>query len=235
MYSIETIKKVRNNLNSAIEHYKVMDPDAFKLCISSGNRKIGRVMNVSVAPLVTCHNCKECMFFCYDIKACVQYSNTVIDARARNTALAMVNRNEYFRRIDKAMSRRRKNKYFRWHVSGDIIDFDYFCRMVEIASNHSDFIIWTYTKYYSVVNRYCDEFGRDAIPNNFIIMFSEWDGMPLVNPYNFPVFTCKLKNGNKNHDASYFDGLHKCPGNCDICKLAKRGCVAGETTYCDEH
>ena len=215
--------------------YVKMDADDVAECISKGNRKIGRVMNVSLMPVMTCANCGECKFLCYDIKACLQYPDTVIDARMRNTVLAIYHRDAFFTRIDAAMSRRRKNKYFRWHVAGDILDADYFARMVENARRHPDFIIWTYTKNYSVVNAYVDEFGRDAIPSNFHIMFSEWDGMELVNPHQFPIFTCRLKDGNKNHPAAFFETMHKCPGNCDVCKAAGRGCVAGESTYCDEH
>lgn len=235
MYSIQTISKVMMQAKTKRAELIKRDPASIKICISSGNRKIGRVMNVSLMPLMTCHNCDGCKWFCYDIKACAQYPNTVIDARMRNTVLLELDRDEYFRRIDEKMSRRRKNKYFRWHVAGDIMDLDYFIRMVESARKHSDFVVWTYTKNYAVVNEYCSIYGRDAIPDNFHIMFSEWDGMELINPYNFPVFTCKLKAGNKNHDPEYFDNLYKCPGNCDLCKTGKLGCIGGISTYCDEH
>lgn len=235
MYSLESLKKVVRLMNDAVDAYNTKSIDEIKMCISKGNRKIGRVMNVSLPPLMTCKNCSGCKDFCYDIKACLQYPNTVIDARIRNYMILKKDINEYFQRIDDAMNRRRTNKFFRFHVAGDIINLDYFSRMVELARRHSDFIIWTYTKNYSVVNDYCRLYGRDAIPENFTIMFSEWDGMPLNNPYNFPVFTCKLKDGNKNHKPEYFDSLYKCPGNCDVCKAARRGCIAGETTYCDEH
>lgn len=107
--------------------------------------------------------------------------------------------------------------------------------MVEIAKQYPDFVFWTYTKNYKVVNDYCTRNGKESIPSNFTIMFSEWDGMKLDNPFDFPVFTCKLKDGNKNHPVEYFDSLYRCPGNCDICKAAHRGCIAGETTYADEH
>ena len=113
---------------------------------------------------------------------------------------------------------------------------DYFERMLQICRNHKDFKFWTYTKYYTIVNLYCDKYGRDAIPENFSIMFSEWDGMFLDNPYNFPVFSCKLKNGNKNRTEQEFNNMYKCPGNCDVCKTGKgHGCIIGEDTYCDEH
>lgn len=230
-----TIKKVLGNVKKSMSDFLAMDPEKLHVSISRGNDKIGRVLNVSTSPVITCGNCKECAPFCYAMRDLYRFANTVIPARAKNTVLAMYHRDKYFAEIDKAMSRKRTNKYFRYHVAGEIIDFDYLCRMVETARNHPDFIVWTYTKMHALVNLYCKTYGREAIPNNFIIMFSEWDGMPLINPYNFPIFTCKLKKGNKNHPAEYFETLYKCPGNCDDCKRDKRGCIVGESTYCNEH
>lgn len=231
MYTNATISKVLSTAREAGRVYDAMPIDKIKLCISSGNSKIGRVMNVSLMPVMTCGNCKECKYLCYDIKACAQYPHTVIDARMRNTVLLRRNRSEYFRRIDAAISCRRKNKYFRWHVAGDIVDVDYFDRMVKIARKHPDFIFWTYTKMYNVVNEWCSWHvdKRGAIPSNLHIMFSEWRGMPMHNPYNFPEFRVVFKD-----DAVKPTG-HYCPGNCDVCKAAGRGCLAGETTYCNEH
>lgn len=205
-----------------------------EICISKGNRKIGRVHNVSTAPIITCGNCSHCSGLCYDVKANIQYKN-VMDARARNTVIAKEHMNKFFTGIRYYISRRKAHKYFRWHVGGEILSIEYFEEMVKTAVMFPDWKFWTYTKMHSIVNEYCSKYGRDAIPNNFVIMFSEWDGMPLVNPFNFPVFSCKLKDGNKNHTAAYFDTLWKCPGNCDICKKAGRGCIAGESTYADEH
>lgn len=238
MYTLESIRKVMTIAKKYENALNAMKIDDIKMCISTGNRKIGRVMNVSLMPVITCHNCSECKHFCYDIKACLQYPDTVINARMRNTVIMMRDRARYFELIESRISRRRTNKYFRWHVAGDIIDLDYFENMVEIAKRHPDFIFWTYTKNYDIVNEYVREHGENrkaAIPANFSIMFSEWDGMRFDNPYNFPCFSCKMKAGNKNHPESYFKNLHKCPGNCDICKAAGRGCIAGESTYCDEH
>lgn len=233
MFKIESIRKIVALANEKEKELKNKNISEIKICISKGNKKIGKVMNVSLMPVKTCGNCKQCMLYCYDIKACLQYPNTVIDARMRNTVLLKRDRNEYFNRIENAIERRRTNKYFRWHVAGDIVDADYFDRMVTIAEKHPDFIFWTYTKMYHIVNNYLKE-GK-TIPGNLHIMFSEWDGMPLDNPYGMPVFTCKLKDGNKNHKPEYFDTLHRCPGNCDICKMLNRGCIKGENTYVDEH
>lgn len=227
MYSKETLKKVMEKAATLKEKYAAMNPANIALCISTGNKKIGRVMNVSLMPIMTCANCSGCSKLCYDIKACLQYVN-VIDARIRNTVLLEKDRNEYFDRIEKKISRRRKNKYFRWHVAGDIIDLDYFSRMCEIAARHPDFVFWTYTKNYSIVNEYCKRYGKDFIPENLHVMFSEWRGMAMDNPYNFPEFKVVFK------DEIPPRGFY-CPGNCDICKTNNTGCLVGMTTYCMEH
>ena len=54
----------------------------------------------------------------------------------------------------------------------------------------------------------------------------------MVNPYKFQEFRVVFKN-----DAEKPDPVKNwyCPGNCDICKKIGRGCVAHETTYCNEH
>lgn len=234
-YKKESIEKLLIKASGLKREFMAVKT-SLHVCISKNNRKIGKVMNVSLMPVMTCHNCSECKFLCYDIKACLQYNNTVLPARIRNTVLAQYDRDRFFDEIDKACSRRRLHKYFRWHVAGDMLDMDYFKRVLDICRKHPDFVFWTYTKYYSLVNEYCREYGRESIPTNFSIMFSEWDGMPMDNPYGFPIFSCKLKDGNKNRSEESFRTMYKCPGNCDVCKRgAGHGCLKGENTYCDEH
>lgn len=230
MYKIDTIRKVLENaktIGDAIRN----DPAPLRVRVTAGNRKIGRVLNVSLMPVMACGNCKECKHYCYDIKACVQYANNVITARMTNFILATERRDEYFSQIDSILSRRRRNKYFRWHVAGDILDIDYFDRMVETARSHPDFIMWTYTKMYHIVNEWVRAHGgdRSAIPSNLTIMFSEWRGMPMLNPYGFPEFRVVMLDDETRPVGFY------CPGNCDICKASGRGCIAGETVYCLEH
>ena len=110
------------------------------MCISEGNKKIGKTLNVSLPPIMTCANCKECKYLCYDVKACLQYPNTVIGARVRNLVILLKDRDEYFNRIQDKLNRRKTNKSFRWHVAGDIIDYDYFDRMVNMAEKNPGFI-----------------------------------------------------------------------------------------------
>lgn len=237
MYKKETLTRLVRAAKVILSEMK-KDLSDVHVCISKGNRKIGRVMNVSTMPLLACGNCKECAGYCYDVKACVRFPENVLKNRVKNYALAKYNRDRYFEEIATACSRRRKNFFFRWHVAGDILDNDYLERMCKMAEMFPHFRFWTYTKMYSLVNTYVAEHGGSmaaAIPSNLIIMFSEWDGLKLDNPYNFPTFSVKMAAGNKNHPAEYFETLFRCPGNCDICKDNNVGCVGGMDTYNDEH
>ena len=230
MFTKSSLIKVCHLMSVAKEFYMKLQARDIKMCISMGNTKIGRVMNVSLPPILTCANCSECRKYCYDVKACLQYPETVIDARIRNLVILLKDRDGYFDRIREKLARRRKNLFFRWHVAGDIIDIDYFDRMVKLAKEFPAFVFWTYTKNYKVVNEWIRQHGgKEAIPSNLHIMFSEWRGMEMVNPYDMPEFRVVFKDDQVKPTGFY------CPGNCDICKELKRGCLAGETTYCNEH
>ena len=237
-FKAETLKKVTCKARKLIDSYKkdIASGVDLKVSITTGNRKIGRVLNVSLMPIVTCANCKECMRLCYDIKACLQYPNVII-ARCRNTAMALFSPDSYFEQIENKLSRRKTNKFFRWHVGGDIPSYGYFSRMVDIAKRFPDFTFWTYTKNYNVVNLYCTIHGESkaCIPENLSVMFSRWDGMPMDNPYGFGEFCCKLPEGNVDTTEEEFSEMWQCPGNCEVCILAKRGCITNETSCVDAH
>ena len=233
----ETLLKVIRLLQAAIAMYKtrIENGELLKVSISKDNRKIGKVLNISIAPIITCGNmAKYCMRLCYDVKAVLQYPGTLL-ARARNTALAMYNPQEYFSQIRKALSARKAHFYCRWHVGGDILNSAYFAEMVQIAKEYPYYIFWTYTKKYAIVNDYISKNG--TLPKNMIVMFSVWKTkdengnikiIPVDNPHNLPTFTIRFAEEEKPN-------MYKCPGNCDICKACNRGCIAGESTYNDAH
>ena len=229
-YTAETLKRILDTLKLLIDSFMAMSYDTLKLHISRGNRKIGRVHNFSMAPGHTCRNCKECIWYCYDIKACWQYLNVRI-ARAENTAMMLLDREATFAKIDKYLSRNFKIKAFRWHVSGEILDTDYFDRMCKIARNHPGWIFWTYTKNYWAVNEWIKANGgtKESIPSNLSVMFSVWNGLPCVNPYGLPTFTCIMEG--MQPDPSEW----KCPGNCEACMKAKRGCPFRESSNVNAH
>lgn len=222
-------KKAVEKIRSYAQEFMKAPIDELNVVITKGNKKIGRVLNVSLAPIVTCMNCSGCLKLCYDIKAILQYKNVAI-ARAKNYVILMRDRQKYFDEIRSALKHRRTNKYFRWHVSGDIIDVDYFDNMVRIAREFPEFKFWTYTKAYVLVNHWCElNGGREAIPANLSVMFSEWRGMKMINPYNFPEFRVVFKDEEKPRNVKW------CCGNCEQCIKNYSHCVKGETVHCMEH
>ena len=221
-------EKAVSKIKYWIEYYFSVSLVTLTVCVSKGNKKIGRTLNVSLPPIITCANCSGCMKFCYDIKAVLQYVN-VAKARAKNYVILMRDRDKYFQDIINVMKKRKTNKFLRWHVSGDIIDIDYFDRMVKIARMFPDFTMWTYTKAYHIVNKWCELYGKENIPSNLSIMFSEWKGMKMVNPFGFPEFRVVMKEDKKPENVKW------CNGNCENCIKTHSHCVKGETVYCNEH
>lgn len=52
MYGKETLTKVVKALKARVSYWMRQGVENIKPCISAGNRKIGRVMNVSLAPIM---------------------------------------------------------------------------------------------------------------------------------------------------------------------------------------
>lgn len=225
-YKQSSIDKFIRLANEWYEYYSSLPLSELKICESKGNSKIGKTFNYSLSPLLTCgKECKVCMHDCYDIKACLQYSN-VLKARVRNTVLALKYPDEYFRQIDESLSRKRSLHPVRFHVGGDIPSYEYFCKMVELARKHKERFFWTYTKKYWLVNAYVMEYG--SLPDNFVVMFSKWDGLKMENPFEFPEFYAVDKGIQPANN-------WKCPGKCGLCIQAKRGCIAAESSYIEKH
>jgi hypothetical protein len=192
--------------------------------ISAGNTKIGSADNVSLLPIFTCGNCKECKNYCYAIRSCRRGRDSVLKAWAENTYMAKHHRVEFFEQIHAHLAKK-PGGFFRWHVGGEIMDPGYFRCIVETAKKFPSWRFWMYTKEYSLVNHW------RTLPDNLVVMYSKWSGVECPNPYGRPEFRTRLYGMSMEP----FKGLWRCPGSCQACIAAGRGCVAGETTYNDEH
>lgn len=216
-----------NAMKEKINHYNSVPVNTLKVCVTAGNEKIGKVLNVSLPPVFTCPNCSGCKHECYDKDDC-RYKN-VLDARARNYSIMTRDIDGYFAQIQDAVAKHPSFTFFRFHVGGDIPfsnGDDYFSRMVQFAKNNPSLTIWTYTKNYWTVNRYVKENGgsiKAAIPENFSVMFSQWRGIPMENPYGFAEFQAYYD------DETIPDNVMVCPGNCRICEEKKIGCPYRQT------
>lgn len=197
-----------------------------KLSISNGNSKMGQIPSVSLPPIVTCKHCETCAKDCYASKLC-KMRKTVRDAYNRNLDLLKVDRDEYFRQVKGACL---MTRYFRFHVSGDIVDSDYLDRMVKIARECKTTEILAFTKNYEAVNGY---FETHRKPKNLHLIFSlPFDGAKIDNPHNLPTAAVIFKG------QAVPDNYKMCGGNCTECACRGVGCWElknGETIAFHKH
>ena len=187
---------------------------------------MGAIPSVSLPPIITCPKGAPCAKKCYASKLCRLYP-TVKKAYQNNLDILNKDPNEYFNQVFNAV---RMSRYFRFHVSGDIPNKDYFACMVAIAWDNPHCEILAFTKNYSVVNNYITESGN--LPQNLHIIFSEWGTTPIPNPYNLPTAAVIFKG------CEPLDTWKICGGNCAECACRGVGCwelKKGETIAFYEH
>ena len=189
--------------------------------ISNGNSKMGYIKSVSLPPIVTCADGCTCAKDCYANKMCKRYPS-VKKSYDKNLAFYLNNPNEYFTQIrEQAFTQR----YFRWHVSGDIVDYRYFMEVVWMAYNLADTEFLIFTKRYDIVNEFLHYDG--TLPPNLHVIFSVWEGMKLDNPHNLPIaFVCKPRKKLTEKHMEAFEDAHTfvCGGNCTECCMDGVGC-----------
>ncbi len=197
-----------------------------KVSISKGNSKMGAIPSVSLPPITTCAAGCTCAKKCYAAKLCRIYPS-VKKSYENNLAAYLKNPESYFGQIKKAAAVQR---FFRWHVSGDIVSPLYLAGVVGIAAElpKTEFLI--FTKQYEIVNDYIN-FAGD-IPQNLKIIFSAWPGMDMPNPHKLPVAQVIFKGQEPA------DSWKVCGGNCTECACRGVGCWElknGETIAFYEH
>lgn len=211
-YNENTLAKFMAALDQAKQEVKAGTVNT--VSISKGNVKMGAVASMSTLPFLTCPaRCKgTCGADCYAAKI-ANMRPSVLTAYARNTALAMLKPALYWSGINYAMAGAR---FFRFHVSGDIMNADYFAEMVKACKNNPHCETLVFTKRYEIVNAWIDENGD--LPENLHILFSGWTNLKAINPHNMPetnIFD------SKNPPA---DTWLICGGNCYECGCRGVGC-----------
>lgn len=200
--------------------------------ISQTNAKLGyQIPSISLAPELSCRPDAPCAKGCYAKKGNFTYSN-VKDSRINNSHAYAENPEEYFGEIINFLSKGLVTyKYFRWHVSGDIVDANYFEGMVKVAKKCKGIKFLCFTKKFSIVNDYLSE-GK-KIPSNLRIIFSAWSkGFKVENPYNLPVAYVFFKDESKNPEINPL--AIPCTGDCSNC-LACWSLKCGQAVMFHQH
>lgn len=210
--------------------------DQISTKISRGNSKTGALVpSVSLIPVHDCNNCGTCSAGCYAVRN-VCWRPSVQKNVAENSALAHNERDRYFSDIERAA---RGARFFRFHVSGDILDADYLRRMILTALKCPWCTFLAFTKDFADVNTWIDENG--ALPENMKIIFSDWRGLVMHNPHNLPISSPVWfdKAGNEIERGPHCTSAATwCPGDCSECAITNSGCWAlkkGETVLFKAH
>lgn len=194
--------------------------------ISKGNSKMGAIPSVSLPACITCNPNAPCFKLCYAAKITRLYK-TVKTAYENNLNILKENSALYWDQVKQAAQMAR---YFRYHVSGDIPDLNYFNNMVVLARElpHTSFL--AFTKQYNIVNEYLNAGG--VIPSNLKVIFSNWGVWKCDNPRGLPECEIILKGSEPAPDWKI------CGGNCTECACRGIGCWElknGETIAIYQH
>lgn len=124
--------------------------------ISGGNIKMGKISSVSLPAIVTCRKDCECCKKCYAAKI-ERLRKTVKVAYQRNWKILQNDPALYWRQVEAAIMLQR---YFRFHVSGDIPSKKYLKNMVEISARQPHCQILCFTKRFDFVNDFVTNGAR---------------------------------------------------------------------------
>jgi hypothetical protein len=187
-------------------------PIDFPTCISEKNKKIGKILNISLPPIVSCQPNVPCAGQgCYSMKAWNAYPN-VRRARRHNWAKLHTDRDTFFYDIHITIAgnpkRRTHPTFFRWHCDGDIVDQDYLERMKDIARAHHQVKMLAFTKNYGL--------DFDGLPKNLTIIPSAWPKHNMPNDLNKRMRTAFMYD-EKNVDERIQDNYFVCSGACTNC------------------
>jgi ferredoxin len=230
--SIKFINKVCQLSKAYNASHASQDPATIKIHISDGNKKLGAIMNVSLPPVVTCQNCGSCSKYCYAVRNYLRGEN-VYHAWNENYFLFLTDPDRYFNEISQAVKLQR---FFRWHVSGDIVNGLYFAGMIRVAVENPKVEFLAFTKAYQIVNAAIA--AGAVIPSNLHILFSAAPGVDMPNPYRLPECHINFADPSKNTYCGGAEYEHYCNGDCTECAINGCGCFflkPGDVTIIDQH
>lgn len=200
------------------------------VCISKGNTKMGTIPSVSLPAVLTCKKGCACCKYCYALKI-ERLRKTVRESYQRNLKILREDSDKYWREVNEAV---KMNRFFRFHVSGDIPDTLYFSHMILTAYENPHCEILCFTKQYEIVNDMVKLLADNKLPENLHIIFSADSNLKMDNPYQFPEAHIRFKDGS----CTAKKGAIECYGNCTECCVAGCGCwklKKGEQVVFNQH
>jgi hypothetical protein len=174
--------------------------------ISTDNSKLGRIYNISLPPGLSCGKDVPCRRDCYARHIWRRKRLHVEQGWSLNWYHYQTCPRNYFDAITEFL-REKARRYFRWHVSGDIVDSDYWQGMLRVASALPETRFLCFTKRHDLVRK------SRVIPGNLTVVASMWPGWGTP-PRKFPRAWCRHP---KQPDPRIPKTAKRCPGHCDTC------------------
>ncbi len=181
--------------------------------ISAGNSKLGKnTTNISFPPVSTCRKDAPCHNKCYALKSFRMYPN-VRNAWGQNLEIYQEDPLGFFKQLSEHINKK-KPELFRFMVSGDMPDKNFFMLMCQLCEKTP------HTNYLCFTKRY-DYVTPEMIPGNLKVILSTWPGMelPKVGPLEDLSYAwisdderCPTKH------------IFKCGGSCELCHHECWGC-----------
>jgi hypothetical protein len=150
-----------------------------------------------------------------------------------NYVLFLTDPNRYFSEISAAVKLQR---FFRWHVSGDIVNGAYLAGMIRVAMENPKVEFLAFTKAYQIVNAAIA--AGIVIPSNLHLLFSAAPGVEMPNPYNIPECHISFADPAQNTYKGGAEYEYHCTGNCTECAINSCGCFflkPGDVTIINQH
>ena len=206
---------MKNQIEFAMNRKEYIDFLASKsneINMSNKNSKTGVACLNIAFPVCTCRTDAPCKEGCYASKGCQQIA-TVQAAYYRNLRLYNSDPDNFFEQVYCKVKFAGLPKV-RWFDSGDLVDADFFRRMVELCRKTPDVKHMAFTKRYEIVNDYIDKHGE--LPDNLNIMFSAWHALwGVPNPHKLGVAYVDFKD--KSLNPEFPKNAFVCPGRESTC------------------
>jgi hypothetical protein len=150
---------------------------------------------------------------CYALKS-YRHRPSVRFGWWKNLTHYIFNPDGYFRMVTDVISRKRNNKFFRWHTGGEIPDQEYLDGMFEVARNLPKTHFLAFTKKY-----YLDFSNK---PSNLEIVPSSWPKfkMPHQKLREQGLSIAWMDDGTDNRRIRKNQrNAFECPGDCSKCRV----------------
>jgi hypothetical protein len=193
------------------EYIEFLANQSGEISISNHNSKTGSCCNNLAFPTCTCREDAPCKASgCYCMKG-TQAMCKVVAAYLRNLQIYNNDSDDFWEQV-RFKIKHNPLPLFRWFDAGDILDYEFFCGMVELANEFPNIRFMSFTKKYDIVNEWLATYGD--LPNNLNIIFSAWHiGWKVNNPFDMPVAYVDFKDQTLN--PQFPKGITGCPNQSD--------------------